>query len=75
MGAFLTSRITAFYEGLRWSTWRTDIRKLSGDSCFAFYPFLWTKEGSLEDSHRATVPVSEAFDMKVDIIRLLGDGV
>src|SRR5262249_696879 len=24
---------------LRWSTWRDDIRNLSGDRCFAFYPF------------------------------------
>jgi hypothetical protein len=54
---------------LRWSTWRDDIRNLSCDRCFAFYPFLWTKEGSPEDSYRKTVPVSEAFDMKVDIAR------
>jgi hypothetical protein len=56
---------------LRWSTWRDDIRNLSGDRCFAFYPFLWTKEGSPEDSYRKTVPVSEVFDMKADIARQL----
>jgi Protein of unknown function DUF2625 len=71
---FLTNCITTFYEGLRWSAWRDDIRNLSGDRCFAFYPFLWTKEGSLEDSHRAPVPMSEAFDMKVDIVRQLSNG-
>jgi hypothetical protein len=72
--AFLTSRIAKFYEGLRWSTWRDDIRNLPGDRCFAFYPFLWTKEGSPEDSNRVTVPVSEAFDTKVDIVRQLNNG-
>jgi hypothetical protein len=70
---FLTNCIATFYEGLRWSAWRDDIRNLSGDRCFAFYPFLWTKEGSPEDSHRATVPMSEAFDMKVDIVRQLNN--
>jgi Protein of unknown function DUF2625 len=71
---FLTNGITTFYKELRWSAWRDDIRNLSGDRCFAFYPFLWTKEGSLEDSHRAPVPMSEAFDMKVDIMRQLSNG-
>ena len=33
-----------------------------------------TKEGLLERSQRATVPISEAFDMKVDIVRQLSDG-
>ena len=28
----------------------------------------------MEDSHRATVPVSEAFDMKVDIVGQLRNG-
>src|SRR5262245_51701031 len=71
LSAFMTSNITKFYEGLRWSNWRADMEGLPGDRCFAFHPFLWTKEGSLEGSHRATVPVSEAFDMKVDVVRQL----
>jgi hypothetical protein len=74
VSTFLMSRIITFYEGLRWSTWRDDVRNLSGDRCFAFYPFLWTREGSPENSHRATVPVSEAFDMKVDIVKQLSNG-
>lgn len=71
VNAFLTNRIAKFYEGLRWSTWRDDIKNLSSDRRFAFYPFLWTKEGSPENSHRKTVSVSEAFDTKVDITRRL----
>jgi hypothetical protein len=72
--AFLTSQIAAFYKGLRWPSWRADTKNLFGDRCFSFYPFLWTKEGSLEQSQRATVPVSEAFDLKVDIVRQLSAG-
>jgi hypothetical protein len=70
--AFLTSRIAAFFDTLRWSTWRADTQSLSGDQCFAFFPFLWTKEGSVEGSHRGIVPVSEAFDTKMNIVRQLG---
>jgi hypothetical protein len=55
-------------EGLRWSTWQSDQKSLSGDRCFMF---LWTKEGSLESSSRKAIPVSEAFDMKVDIAKQL----
>jgi hypothetical protein len=36
-----------------------------------FFPFLWTKEGSPEGSHRSTVPMSETWDMKLDIVRQL----
>jgi Protein of unknown function DUF2625 len=32
VGIFLTNTITTFYEKLRWSTWRDDIRNLQGDS-------------------------------------------
>jgi hypothetical protein len=67
----LSERLAQFYETLRWPSWREDIANLSGDSCFSFYPFLWTKEGSLTTSHRAQVAVREAFDSKVDLVRQL----
>lgn len=69
----LSERLAQFYENLRWPSWREDIAGLSGDSCFSFYPFLWTKEGSLMASHRAQVPVSEAFDLKVELLRQLSE--
>jgi len=69
--AFLTTRVAAFYERLRWPGWADDVRTLAGDQCFAFYPYLWTEEGSPAGSRRAAVPVSEAFDLKVDIVRQL----
>jgi hypothetical protein len=72
--AFLTDRLERFYGDLRWRGWQDDVQQLSADRCYSFYPFLWTKEGSLETSKRASVPVNEAFDLKVDIARQLGEG-
>ena len=70
--AFLSGRSTDFYDGLRWPSWQSDLAACSGDQCFTFYPFLWTKEGDLETSTRAVVPASEAFDLKSELVRELG---
>jgi hypothetical protein len=69
VSAFLTNQIEAFYEALRWPNWRENIKDLDADQAFNFYPFLWTKEGSVEHSDRSTVPVSELWEMKVDVVR------
>lgn len=68
----LSRRLDAFYADLRWGTWRADVAELPSDRCFMFYPFLWTKEGSLEGSNRRQIPVAEAFDFKVDMVTQLG---
>lgn len=67
----LSSRLTAFYSDLRWTTWLEDTRNLPGDKCFNFYPFLWTQEGSVNGSDRRPAPVTEAFNLKMDIVRQL----
>ena len=67
----LSDRLARFYESLRWPSWREDVANLPGDRCFAFFPFLWTKEGSVTQSHRGSVPAQEAYDMKVDLLRQL----
>jgi len=72
VAAFLTNQTEAFYEALRWPAWREDLRTLSSDQCFAFFPFLWTREGTIEHSQRSIVPVSDLWDMKVSIVRQLG---
>jgi uncharacterized protein DUF2625 len=71
MAAFFTDYLNEFYKALRWSTWREDVQNLSTDRCFFFFPFLWTKEGSVEGSRRSTVPVSEAWSWKVDTYKQL----
>lgn len=70
--AALTSRLAEFYKDLRWSGWEDETRAIPGDRCLSFYPFLWTKEGSIKGSDRRPVPVAEAFDVKIDIVRQLG---
>lgn len=60
-----------FYASSRWTSWIQDVSALSGDQCFSFYPFLWTKQGSAEGSHRGVIPIEEAFSVKVDILRQL----
>ena len=67
----LTSRLAEFYQDLRWPRWKNDLKSLSPDQCFNFYPFLWTKEGSIDGSDRRPIPAAEAFDLKMDIVRQL----
>ncbi|HEV2836351.1 MAG TPA: DUF2625 family protein [Pyrinomonadaceae bacterium] len=66
VAAFLTDYLEKFYKMLRWSTWRDDVRKLSSDRCYFFFPFLWTKQGSIEGSDRSTVPINENWNFKVE---------
>lgn len=69
----LTGDLKKFYSGSRWSTWKQDVSSLPGDRCFDFYPPLWSKEGSAENSRRATVPIEEAFILKTDIHRQINE--
>lgn len=69
----LSNRLADFYADLRWATWRNDMAAISGDRCFSFYPFLWTKEGSLTASQRGEVPAREAFDFKLDLARQINE--
>src|ERR1700677_2936531 len=55
----LSERLAQFYETLRWPSWQQDAVGLSGDQCYSFYPFLWTKEGSITTGHRAKAAVQE----------------
>jgi hypothetical protein len=65
----LSSKLAQFYSNLRWESWREEVLKLAGDQCFAFYPFLWTEQGSVGGSHREKVPVLEALDLKIDLLK------
>jgi len=67
----LSDQLAKFYGTLRWGSWCQDVANLSGDDCFGFYPFLWNEEGSVTVSHRVPVPVREAYDFKVDLLRQL----
>ncbi len=51
-----------FYSGNKWNSWKTDVSKLSGDSAFAFYPFLWSNEGKdINKNTRGVVSIEEQY--------------
>jgi hypothetical protein len=41
--------------------WESDVAALHGDTCFNFYPFLFTEQGSTRTSSRKPVPVAEQY--------------
>jgi hypothetical protein len=61
----LGSKLDAFYENFRWAGWQDEVRELSGDRTFFFYPFLWAVGPSLAERHRGTVPVEETYGLSV----------
>ncbi|MGV3538813.1 MAG: DUF2625 domain-containing protein [Rufibacter sp.] len=40
-----SGNLESFYEGLRWSNWRTEIKELSGDKGIHCFPYLWMSTG------------------------------
>jgi uncharacterized protein DUF2625 len=70
----LSEGLAKFYSDLRWDSWREDSAALSPDRCFNFFPFLWTSQGSVASSSRRDIPVTETFDLKVDICSQLSRG-
>lgn len=56
-----TSRLHDFYSGMRWDGWESEVAALHGDTCFNFYPFLYTEQGSTRTSSRKPVPVAEQY--------------
>ncbi|WP_114938310.1 DUF2625 domain-containing protein [Mucilaginibacter endophyticus] len=64
--------INQFYSNLRWKSWQQDLKKLSPDQVFSFYPFLWTVEGkSIEKASRKIVPVYEQYDFLTNSMKQL----
>lgn len=62
-----------FYNGYRWTTWKTDITKITGDEVFSFFPYLWTKEGeNLEEISRKIVPIEEQYALNREFRLQLG---
>jgi hypothetical protein len=67
-----SAKLDQFYEWIRWRGWESDVRTLHGDRCFAFYPFLFTKEGKGGCGQRAEIPIEEAWGLQMDLRRQLG---
>lgn len=62
-----------FYEGNRWTDWRNEVVKLSGDQAFSFRPFLWTEEGKdINTNSRKAISIEELYNFNVDMRKQLG---
>jgi hypothetical protein len=55
-----------FYETFRWKDWRGDMAQLAGGQVFAYYPPLWTSEGSGDTSSKTPISIREAWHLAVD---------
>ncbi|QOV92488.1 DUF2625 domain-containing protein [Humisphaera borealis] len=67
-----SGKLDQFYEWIRWPGWDADVRTLHGDRCYAFYPFLFTKEGAGGCGQRMEVPIEEAWGLQMDLRNQLG---
>lgn len=62
-----------FYQGNRWENWQKEVSELSGNQTFAFYPFLWTKEGKdINKNSRKAIPIEEQYNLNLDFRKQLG---
>lgn len=55
-----------FYQTFRWEGWQEETIKLLSGQVFAYYPPLWTEEGSGETSHKAPITIREAWQIVLD---------
>ncbi|QNK63094.1 DUF2625 domain-containing protein [Pedobacter sp. PAMC26386] len=59
--------LTAFYKGLRWSTWNQFIANLDGNKSYSFRPYLWTEEGTdIEKCKRKLVATEDLFKFNIN---------
>lgn len=62
--------LNTFYRTLRWNGWENDVKTLSDDQVFTFYPYLWTEEGKdVNKVSRKKISVEEQYRLKLELIR------
>jgi len=62
------SDIGRFYSNLRWQGWENDIKQLSPDYAYTFYPYLWTKQGKdINTVSKKAIPVQELYDFNMEM--------
>jgi hypothetical protein len=67
-----SGKLDAFYDWIRWHGWEAEVPTLHGDRCYAFYPFLFTREGKGGCGRRSEVPIAEAWGLQMDLRKQLG---
>lgn len=61
------SDLSAFYKGLRWSTWNQFIANLDGNKSYSFRPYLWSEAGmDIEKCTRKLVPTEDLFRFNIN---------
>ena len=64
----LVGDLQMYYENLRWQNWREEIRNLSGDNVYTFFPFLFTEEGDdIDQVSRKPIPIAEHYAATLDL--------
>lgn len=59
--------IKTFYKSFYWENWQEEVKQISGNQAFSFFPFLWTKEGKdIENTNRTIVPIEESYRLTMD---------
>lgn len=63
----LDSDLSAFYKGLRWSTWDQFIANLDGNKSYSFRPYLWAEGGmDIEKCTRKLVTTEDLFKFNMN---------
>lgn len=63
----LQGDLELFYKNFRWPKWKEDVKSVGGDQVFAFFPFLWSKEGKeIEKVHREMVAIEEHYRLTME---------
>ena len=64
----LVGDLQMYYENLRWQNWREEIRDLSGDNVYTFFPFLCTEEGGdINQVSRKPIAIAEHYASTLDL--------
>ena len=57
-----------FYKGMRWKNWKKEVMAIDGNTCFNFFPPLWTKEGKdIDKNARKTILVEEQYNYNLSV--------
>lgn len=66
------NNLDEFYKGYRWTNWKEEVGKLSGDKVFNFVPMLWTKEGKdINNVSKRAISIEEQYNLNLDLRKQL----
>lgn len=64
----LKGNIAQFYETFKWKGWEEEVKTLTGNQVFSFYPALWTAEAKdFRQVARKVVPIAENYQLSMEL--------